>query len=112
MSTDTKSKPKKSIDDQITEAVSRLGGLFQKKYSNTKLSDFEKSLARVATSSEKAKAEGKGSKTKKQINSVLSDIMSTEVPYREHYLSTIAVLARASLDAQSKPAKPKTTSSG
>ena len=110
MSNDTKSKPKKSVDDQITEAVSRLGGLFQKKYSNTKLSDFEKSLTRIATNSEKAKTEGKGSKTKKQINSVLSDIMSTETPYKEQYNNVIAVLARASLDAQSKPAKPKTSS--
>ena len=112
MSTETQSKPKKSVDDQITEAVSKLGGLFQKKYSNTKLTDFEKSLTRIATNSEKAKAENKGSKTKKQINSVLSDIMSTETPFKEHYLTVVAVLARASLDAQSKPAKSKASSSG
>ena len=112
MSTETQSKPKKSVDDLISDGIAKLGALYQRKYSNTKLTDFEKSLARIASNSEKAKTEGKGSKTKKQINSVLSDIMSTEAPHKEHYLSTIAVLARASLDAQSRPATPKTNSSG
>src|SRR3990167_6782351 len=96
-------KPKKSVDEQISENIGRLSSLFEKKFSNTKMSDTEKGFARIVSNSLKAKQEGKGSKTKQKINTDLMNLVAKEAPFKEDYNMLVATLIRASLDASSKP---------
>ena len=100
-------KTKKSVDEQISAEITRLSSLYEKKFSNTKMTDIEKGFAKIVSNAQKAKQEGKGSKTKQKINSELLAVVGKESPFREEYSLLIATLVRASLDAQSKPVQPK-----
>ena len=100
-------KTKKSVDEQISESVGKLSSLYEKKFSNTKMSDTDKSFARIASNALKAKQEGKGSKTEKKISDEVFAFARKEKPFKEDYLSIITTLTRASLDAQSKPVEPR-----
>ena len=104
-------KTKKSVDEQISESFGKISSLFEKKFSNTKMSDTEKGFARIVSNAQKAKQEGKGSKTKQKINSELLAIVGKETPFKEDYNLLVGTLVRASLDAQSKPKQPKTPKS-
>ena len=104
-------KTKKSVDEQISAEVTKLSSLYEKKFSNTKMSDTEKGFAKITSNALKAKQEGKGSKTKQKINSELLAIVGKESPFKEEYQSLTGTLIRASLDASSKPVQPKTPKS-
>ena len=100
-------KTKKSVDEQISAEITKLSSLYEKKYSNTKMSDTEKGFAKIVSNALKAKQEGKGSKTKTKLNAELLVIVGKEQPFREDYNALTSTLIRASLDAQSKPVQPK-----
>src|SRR3990167_9031833 len=100
-------KTKKSVDEQISSSIGKLSSLYEKKFSNTKMSDTEKGFAKIVSNALKAKQEGKGSKTKQKINSELLAIVGKESPFKEDYYLLVGTLIRASLDAQSKPVQPR-----
>ena len=100
-------KTKKSVDEQISESIGKLSSLYEKKYSNTKMSDTEKGFAKIVSNALKAKQEGKGTKTEKKISDEVFAFARKEKPFKEDYLSVIGTLIRASLDAQSKPVQPR-----
>ena len=100
-------KTKKSVDEQISEIIGKLPSLYEKKFSNTKMSDTEKRFAKIVSNVLKAMQEGKGSKTKQKINSDLLAIVGKEVPFKEDYELLASTAIMASLNAQSKPKQSK-----
>lgn len=105
-------KQKKSVDEQISDEIkshgTKLVSLCEKKFSNSKMNDTEKTFAKLVSNALKQKQEGKVAKTKPKINTDLGVFLGNNTPYKEEYLSLIATLIRASLDAQPKPVQPKT----
>lgn len=110
MSQATTSKPKKTVDEEISAAVSVLTTKIGKKFTEAGKSDIEKAFARILNAQLKSKQENKGAKSQEKINSEMGTFMGKTPRYKEDYYTMIASLVRASLDAQPKPKQPKSSS--
>lgn len=100
-------KKAKTIDEKLKDAVDTLMKVAVEKSLEDEKSPDAKALIKIIKTEVKAKADGKKATEQAKVDGKIMEFMKKTSPYKEDYQEVIKLLARASLDAQSAPAKPK-----